>query len=102
MLVSLMNPENRKMAQLSFNPATSNAAGAAYGWNKLNFSSLGTKALTALTKCLGKDPRTFTDLLVSTRAIANATASTPAAAVARIADLNITADEFNGFTQETE
>lgn len=86
------------MAQVSFNPAASDPNGSAYGWNKLNFSSLGTKALSTLTACLGKDPRTFTDLLVSTRAIANATASTPAAAVARIADLNITPDEFNGFT----
>lgn len=69
----------------------------AYGWNKLNFGSLGTKAITALTKALGKDPRTFTDMMVSTRAIASATA-TSASPAARAVDLTIQADEFGGYT----
>lgn len=104
MLVSLMNPENRKMAQLAFNPSNGTAVGAgssAFGWNKLNFGSLGTKAITALTKALGRDPRTFTDMLVSTKAIAGASATLPATAVRSAVDLVIANDEFNGYTQDT-
>lgn len=63
---------------------------------------MGTKALAALTSALGKDPRTFTDLMVSTRAIASASATAASPALRGGVDLIIEADEFNGYTQDTE
>lgn len=82
-LVTLLNPQTGKAAQLSFSDNQygeqySGRNNVFYGFSKIVLSSLSTSTRDKLSAILGGDCTQLRDLLVSTKSIASITAASAA------------------------